>query len=87
VATEALVLSLTARIVFRDLGWWVGAERFLRGLGAAAAMALLVWGVRQAGAPLAVLTVAALIAYPLLLLVVRAVRLSEVTAILRRQVA
>jgi O-antigen/teichoic acid export membrane protein len=84
-ATELLVLGLTARIVLRDVGGRLRPGRIPKASIAAAAMGALVGALNWAGAPLVALLGAAAVAYPALLLAVRAVERDELRALAHRE--
>jgi O-antigen/teichoic acid export membrane protein len=84
VATEAVVVSLSARAVLRKIEFVPSVNRIGRAAAAALGMGLLIWALRSAGAPLGVLAATAVVAYPLLLLALRAVQREEIVAVLRR---
>ena len=66
--TEVLVQILSLRAVFRALEMKPKFGRFVRIAAAALGMGLAVWGLNAAGAPLAVLVLAAAVTYPPMLL-------------------
>jgi O-antigen/teichoic acid export membrane protein len=82
--TEVFVQSFVLREVFKEIGLKPKWLRFVRVALAAAAMGLAVWAVREAGAPLSVLVVTAAVTYPLALIAVRALSLSELRTLVRR---
>jgi O-antigen/teichoic acid export membrane protein len=82
--TEVLVQLLTLRAVFRAIELKPTFGRFARIGLAAAAMALAVWALRSAGAPLTVLVLAAAATYPALLVTLKALDPSELLALVRK---
>ena len=82
--TEVVVQVLTLHAVFHEIELKLKLGRFLRIAAAATGMALIVWALNVAGAPLSVLVVAAVATYPVLLLTLRAVAPSELRALVRR---
>jgi O-antigen/teichoic acid export membrane protein len=82
--TEVFVQSFVLREVFKEIGLKPKWLRFLRVALAAAAMGVAVWAVKEAGAPLSVLVVTAAVTYPLALIAVRALSLSELRTLVRR---
>jgi O-antigen/teichoic acid export membrane protein len=83
--TEVLVQILSIRLVLREIKLRPKLGRFFRIVVAAAGMGLVVLGMREAGASLAWLVVAAAVTYPGLLLALHALVPSEVRALLLRQ--
>jgi O-antigen/teichoic acid export membrane protein len=83
--TEVLVVGCTLTLVGRRVGRPPAGLRVGRVLLAAVAMWGLAYGLRRAGSPLAVWATAGALAYPALLLALRAVSLDEVRALLRRR--
>jgi lipopolysaccharide exporter len=81
VITEALVLGLTIRVVGPILQFRMKFGLMTRTAIAAGGMALVVWLVRQAGAPVGVLIAVSLTVYPALLLGLRAVDRREMIAL------
>ncbi|HEX6688183.1 MAG TPA: flippase [Solirubrobacterales bacterium] len=87
-ATEAVVVIVTAAMLQRQLHLGVPPlGRIARVLLAAVLLALLLAGLDEVGAGLAVVLLAAALAYPALLLVLRALDLGELRALLRERVA
>lgn len=85
-ATEAVVLALTARLVFREAGFRPGFGRTARASAASIAMACGVWLLRsQAHAGLGPLVAAAVVLYPGLLFALRAVSTTELRQLARRE--
>jgi O-antigen/teichoic acid export membrane protein len=84
-ATEILVVSLTARMVMQELDFRPGVARILRSVVAAAILGAGLVGLKEIGAPLGVLATAALVAYPLLLFSLRALEPREVVELLRER--
>ena len=82
--TEVMVQVLTLRAVFAAIELKLRFARFGRIALAAAGMALAVWALRSAGAPLSVLVLAAAVTYPALLLTLRALAPAELMSLLRR---
>ncbi len=83
-ATEVVVMTLTARRVLGQLAMTPRFGRLLRTLLAAVAMGALTWVARRAGAPLYGLVAVAAFSYPVLLFSLRALRPAEVRAVLRK---
>lgn len=83
--TELLVTGLAGRAVLRAMGFRPPLGRMLRTVPAAAVLALGLAGLRASGAPLAVLLVAAALAYPALLTALRVLDLRELAAVLWRR--
>jgi O-antigen/teichoic acid export membrane protein len=84
-ATEALVLTLSARVVLSRLEMSVAVGRALRTLTAAAMMGVAVFASENADAPLWLLVLVAGVTYPLLLLLFRVVRRDELLDLIRRR--
>ncbi|HXD58135.1 MAG TPA: flippase [Thermoleophilaceae bacterium] len=82
--TEVFVQAFVLREVFKEIGLHPKWLRFARVALASAAMGLFTWAAKQAGVPLAGLVVVAAITYPLALIVLRAVSVSELRALVRR---
>jgi O-antigen/teichoic acid export membrane protein len=81
VITEAIVLSLTVRVIGPMLQFKVQRGGMIRTALAAAGMCLFVWLLRIAGVPVGGLVGAALVSYPVLLLVLRAVDRRELVSL------
>jgi len=81
VLTEALVLSLTVRVVGPMLQFKMRRGPMIRTGFAAAGMCLIVWLLRLADVPVGGLIAAALVTYPVLLLALRAVDRRELLAL------
>jgi O-antigen/teichoic acid export membrane protein len=81
VITEAIVLSLTVRVIGPMLQFKVRRGGMIRTALAAAGMCLFVWLLRLAGVPVGGLVGAALVSYPVLLLVLRAVDRRELVSL------
>lgn len=84
VATELLLLAFTAPAVLRKVGLQPGLRRIARGALAAGGMALIVWALRAAGAPIGALLAAAVIVYPALVLALRVVDPKDIVRVATR---
>jgi O-antigen/teichoic acid export membrane protein len=84
-ATEVVVVALSVRAVVRELGFAPSLTRILRTVVAAGLLAVALAGLREAGAELGILAAAAVVLYPALLIVLRAVIPREALAVLRRE--
>jgi O-antigen/teichoic acid export membrane protein len=82
--TEVFVQAFVLREVFKEIDLHPKYGRFLRVTLASAAMGLACWAMKSAGAPLAALVVTAIVTYPLALLALRALSISELRALVRR---
>lgn len=82
-ATEVVVVSLTLHAVLRRIEMRLGLRRIGAGIAAAAIAGLAVWGLRQAGAGAVVLIAAMALAYPPLLIGLRALDLDELRTLMR----
>jgi len=82
--TEFLVMSLTMRSVLGTLAMRPQLNRLGRTLAAAAAMGVLTWLARSAGAPLSVLVALAALSYPALLLCLRVLTPAQLRAVVRK---
>lgn len=82
-ATEIVVVSLTLHAVLRRISMRLGLRRIGAGIAAAAIAGLAVWGLRQAGAGAVVLIAAMALAYPPLLIGLRALDLDELRTLIR----
>lgn len=82
-ATEVVVVSAALAAVLRRIGMRLSLRRIALAALAAAGAGLIVWGLRQASAGAVVLVIAMAIAYPLLLLGLRALDLDELRGLLR----
>jgi hypothetical protein len=71
--------------VVRELGFAPSLTRILRTVVAAGLLAVALAGLREAGAELGILAAAAVVLYPALLIVLRAVIPREALAVLRRE--
>jgi O-antigen/teichoic acid export membrane protein len=76
-ATEAFVLTLSMRMVLGAAAIRPRLARVARICAAAAGMALAVWALREADAPLGALVAAAVVVYPALLFTLRALTACE----------
>jgi O-antigen/teichoic acid export membrane protein len=85
VATELLVLGLSARVVFSQLGFRPPLDRPLRIGLSVAGMAAVTAACDEAGAPLGALVAAAICSYLPLLLLSRATSMAELRLILTRR--
>jgi O-antigen/teichoic acid export membrane protein len=83
--TELLVMTLTARSVLRRLHMTPDLTRLARIFGAAAPMGAVVFAARAAGLPLGLLVAIAIILYPGLLLVSRALSPRQILALARHE--
>jgi O-antigen/teichoic acid export membrane protein len=81
--TELVVVSLTLVTVLRKIEMRLSLRHIALATLAAAIAGLAVWGLRQAGGGAIVLILAMAVAYPLLLLALRAVDLAELRGLLR----
>jgi O-antigen/teichoic acid export membrane protein len=82
--TEVFVQSFVLREVFKEIDLHPKWVRFMRVALASATMGLFTWAAKKAGVPLAGLVVVAAITYPLALLGLRALSVSELRALVRR---
>lgn len=82
-ATEVVVVSLSTAAVLRRIEMRLSLRRISLALLAAAAAALAVWGLRQAGAGAVALILAMAALYPALLLALRALDLAQLRRLLR----
>lgn len=87
VATEMLVLSLTMRLVMRELPFRLRMGRALRAVAAATGLALATLAVREAGGGLVALLATATVAYGALLFATRALTVGELRSLVRREIA
>jgi len=78
------VQAFVLREVFKEIDLHPKWLRFARVAMASALMGLLTWAAKHAGVPLAGLVVVAAITYPLALIGLRALSLSELRALVRR---
>ncbi len=83
--TEVLVMSLTMRSVLAELAMTPRLGRLVRTLAAALGMGLLTWLAKSLGAPLLGLIAVAVLTYPTLLFLLRALTPAELRAILRKE--
>jgi O-antigen/teichoic acid export membrane protein len=81
--TELVVVSLTLVTVLRKIEMRLSLRHIALATLAAAIAGLAVWGLRQAGGGAIALILAMAVAYPLLLLALRAVELTELRGLLR----
>jgi O-antigen/teichoic acid export membrane protein len=84
-ATEILVVGLTTAMVMRRMGHRPGLDRIVRAGLATLVMTLAVWGARQLGAGVLVLLLVGGVVYPVLAVLVRAVRIDELRALASRR--
>jgi O-antigen/teichoic acid export membrane protein len=85
--TEVIVVALSLVMVLRKIEMRLSLRRTALALLAAAISALIVWGLRQAGAGAVVLVLAMTALYPALLVALRAVDLAELRRLLRNRKA
>lgn len=83
--TEVVVVSAALATVLRRIGMRLSLRRIALAALAAAVAGLLVWGLRQAEVGAVLLVIAMGIAYPLLLLGLRALDLEELRGLLRNR--
>jgi O-antigen/teichoic acid export membrane protein len=83
VLTEVIVVSLSLVAVLRKVEMRLSLRRIALAALAAAASALAVWGLRQAGAGVIVLLLAMGVLYPLLLVALGALDLGELRSLIR----
>lgn len=81
--TEVVVVSAALAAVLRRIEMRLSPRRIALATLAAAGAGLLVWGLREAGAGAVLLVIAMAIAYPLLLVGLRALDLDELRRLLR----
>jgi hypothetical protein len=80
------VFAQASRLIVRELDTgWPGIGRVGRTAAAALVLGLVLGAIRLAGGPLAVLMGVSCVAYPALLLALRAVDLDDVRLVLRRR--
>ena len=79
-----MVQFLSLRAVVRDIEMKPKFGRFFRVAAAAGGMALAVWALKSAGAPLSLLILGAATTYPVMLLTLRALDPQEFVGLLRR---
>ena len=85
-ATETIVEGAAVVLLLRHLGIRrFNVDRLVRITLAAAALVLALEAARAIGAPLAALALVAAAAYPVLLIALRALRVDELTALIRRR--
>lgn len=82
---EGLVAVLTYRLISRRLHTRLFTPRMLRILAAGGLLSLGLWGLEELSAGLALLLAATAVAYPVLLVSLRAVDVGELSALLRRR--
>lgn len=82
--TELVVLTLTFGLILRHLAYRPSLGRLLRTGIAAAVLAGILLALRAAGTPLGGLAAAAAVVYPLLLLALGTLRITELTTMLRK---